>query len=79
VPSPDSPADTTPTAPGDVSREARRLLDQAAQAFADADAALRAGDPVEYARRIQAGRQLFDQARRAEAPTATATSPPDGG
>ena len=73
------PAGTTPTAPGDVSGEARRLLDQAAQAFTDADAALRAGDPVEYARKIQAGRQLFEQARQAGAPTPTATSPPDGG
>jgi uncharacterized membrane protein (UPF0182 family) len=73
------PADTTPTAPGDVSSEARRVLDLAAQAFAEADAALRAGDPVEYARKIQEGRQLFEQARQATTGTPTATSPPEGG
>ena len=55
--------ETTPP-PGDISSEARRLLDQAAQAFADADAALRAGDPVEYARKVQEARRLFDQARQ---------------
>ena len=73
------PPDTTPTAPGDVSGAARRLLDQAAQAFAEADAALRAGDPVEYARKVQEGRRLFDQARQAGTPTPTTTSPPGGG
>ena len=67
-----APPDTTPTAPGDVSGETRRLLDQAAQAFAAADAALRAGDPVEYARKVQEGRRLFEQARQATtAPPAT--------
>jgi uncharacterized protein len=70
------PPDTTPTAPGDVAGEARRLLDQAAQAFTAADAALRAGDPVEYARKVQEGRQLFEQARQATTPTAPS---PDGG
>jgi len=68
--------DTTPTAPGDVSSEVRRLLDLAAQAFAEADAALRAGDPVEYARKVQEGRQLFEQARQETAGTPTATPPP---
>ncbi len=70
------PDDTTPTAPGTVSREARRLLDQAAQAFAAADAALRAGDPVEYARKVQEGRQLFEQARQATTATPPVTSQP---
>jgi hypothetical protein len=73
------PPDTTPTAPGDVSAETRRLLDQAAQAFTEADAALRAGDPVEYARKVQEGRQLFEQARRAATATPAPTPPPDGG
>ena len=74
------PADTTPTEPGDLSGEARRSLDQAAQAFAAADAALRAGDPVEYARKVQEARRLFEQARQATTgATTTATSPPDGG
>ena len=73
------PPDATPTAPGDVSVAARRLLDQAAQAFTEADAALRAGDPVEYARKVQEGRQLFDQARQATTPTPTTTAPPGGG
>ncbi|HEX2172904.1 MAG TPA: UPF0182 family protein, partial [Dehalococcoidia bacterium] len=65
--------------PGDVASEVRRLLDQAAQAFADADAALRAGDPVEYARKVQDGRRLFEQARQAAGRPAAATPPPDGG
>ena len=73
------PGGAAPTAPGDVSSEARRLLDQAAQAFAEADAALRAGDPVEYARKVQEGRGLFEQARQVTTPGPTATSPPDGG
>ena len=73
------PPDTTPTVPGQVSSEARRLLDQAAQAFTAADAALRAGDPVEYARKVQEGRQLFEQARQATTGTTQATTPPDGG
>ena len=75
------PPDTTPTDPADptVSGEARRLLDQAAQAFTEADAALRAGDPVEYARKVQEGRQLFDQARRSATATPTPAPPPDGG
>jgi uncharacterized membrane protein (UPF0182 family) len=70
--------DTAPP-PGDVTAEARRLLDQAAQAFAAADAALRDGDPVEYARKVQEGRRLFDQARQAAGRSPAATPPPDGG
>ncbi len=70
--------DTTPP-PGDVASEARRLLDQAGQAFADADAALRDGDPVEYARKVQEGRRLFDQARQAAGRSPAAPPPPDGG
>ncbi len=58
---------TTPTPGGPVSEEARRLLDEAARAFTEADAALRNGDPVEYARKVQEGRQLFDRARQATA------------
>ena len=69
-----SPA-TAPTAPGDTSSETRRLLDQAARAFAEADAALRAGDPIEYARKVQEGRHLFEQGRQATS-TPIATSPP---
>lgn len=38
-----------------------------------------AGDPVEYARKVQEGRQLFEQARQAATGTPTATSPPDDG
>jgi hypothetical protein len=76
-PAPDPVDGATPTVPGDVSDEVRRLLDQAAQAFAEADAALRSGDPVEYARKVQEGRQLFDRAREAAAGT-SATVPPPG-
>jgi uncharacterized membrane protein (UPF0182 family) len=50
----------------DGSDETRRLLDDAAAAFAAADAALSAGDPVEYLRKLQEGRRLFDEARTAE-------------
>ena len=67
--------DTAPPASGGISPEVRRLLDRAAQAFADADAALRSGDPVEYARKIQEARQLFEQARQEAARTAAATPP----
>jgi hypothetical protein len=67
-----------PTLPGGVPADVQRLLDQAARAFADADAALRAGDPVEYARKVQEGRQLFERARQAAAGTPTTTPPPRG-
>lgn len=61
--------------------EARRLLDEAARAFAAADAALTSGDPVEYVRKLQEGRRLFNQAREAGASagsgaTTTTTNPP---
>lgn len=69
-----------PVAPGGVSEEAQRLFDQAAQAFAAADAALRDGDPVGYARHMQEGRDAFERARRADTPTtSTTTAPPPGG
>jgi uncharacterized membrane protein (UPF0182 family) len=58
---------TAPTTPGSgtgVAPEIARLLDQAAQAFAEVDAALRAGDLEEYARRERDGRAAFDEARR---------------
>ena len=45
--------------------EVQQLLDEAARAFADADAALRAGDPVGYAQKMQEGRAAFDRALRA--------------
>jgi uncharacterized protein len=69
------PGTSTPTVPGGVPDEVRRLLDQAAQAFADADAALRNGDPVEYVRKVQEGRQLFERARQAAAGSTPTTSP----
>ena len=45
---------------------------------AAADAALSAGDPVEYLRKLQEGRRLFDEARTAADASATgpATSAP---
>ncbi len=63
-----------PGAPGDVAPpdEVRRLLDDAARAFAEADAALRNGDPVRYAAKVQEGRQAFDRAREAAARAAAA-------
>jgi len=72
-------SDTAPPGTGDVvPDEVRRLLDEAAEAFAEADAALRNGDPVAYAQKTQEGRQAFDRARDASArsTTTTATPPP---
>jgi uncharacterized membrane protein (UPF0182 family) len=48
-----------------VSEEVRRLLDEAGRAFAEADAALRNGDPVAFATKVQEGRQAFERARQA--------------
>ncbi|HUP72181.1 MAG TPA: UPF0182 family protein [Acidimicrobiales bacterium] len=61
----------TPSGSGGLSEEARRLFDDAARAFAEADAALRAGDPVEYARKTKEGRDAFEAARQAVASSTT--------
>jgi uncharacterized protein len=66
---PGTPA--TSVLPGEV----RRLLDDAARAFTEADAALRSGDPVAYAAKVQEGRQAFDRAR--EAAARAAVPPPE--
>jgi uncharacterized membrane protein (UPF0182 family) len=58
--------------------EVRRLLDEAARAFAEADAALRAGDPVGYAQRMQEGRLAFERALKA-GPGGGAQAPQPGG
>ena len=68
----EGPGDGVPGdgAPGDgagISDEAARLLEQAAQAFAEADAALRNGDAVEHLRKLEQGRRLFEDARREQA------------
>ena len=42
--------------------EARRLMAEAAAAFSEADAALRDGDPVLYATKIEEGRNAFQRA-----------------
>jgi uncharacterized protein len=78
-PAGDATGGTLPPPTGDLPSEARRLLDDAARAFADADAALRAGDPVEYARKVQEGRRLFEQARQTSGRSPAGTPPPDGG
>jgi uncharacterized membrane protein (UPF0182 family) len=59
-----------------VPEEVRRLLDEAGRAFAEADAALRNGDPVAFASKVQEGRQAFERARQAagRTPAATATA-----
>jgi uncharacterized membrane protein (UPF0182 family) len=72
-----------PGAPGPegLTDEVRRLLEDAARAFAEADAALRSGDPVGYAAKVQEGRRSFERAREAAArPAASpaAFSPPPG-
>jgi len=59
-----------------ISDEVRRWLDEAAQVFAEADAALRDGDPVAFAQKMQEGRRAFDRAREASAPSTT--TPPPG-
>ena len=66
-----------PGAPTAVSEEVRRLLDEAGRAFADADAALRNGDPVGFATKVQEGRAAFERARQAAArePTTATTVP----
>lgn len=68
------PSTGEPT-PGDVGGpEAARLLDEAAAAFEAADAALRAGDPVDYARKIEEGLELFNRARQAGSTATTTTT-----
>ncbi|MGF1599173.1 MAG: UPF0182 family protein [Acidimicrobiales bacterium] len=54
--------DASPDASPDLSSEARQLLSDAAAAFAEADAALLAGDPVLYATKIEEGRTAFNRA-----------------
>jgi hypothetical protein len=72
-------SDAGPPGTGEVvPDEVRRLLDEAAQAFAEADAALRNGDPVAYAQKTQEGRQAFDRAREASARSTTTTTPQPG-
>jgi len=71
--------EASPGAPSAVSDEVRRLLDEANRAFTDADAALRNGDPVGFATKVQEGRQAFERARQAAGrapPTPTAISAP---
>jgi uncharacterized protein len=69
---PGTPGTTAPT------EEVRRLLDAAARSFADADAALRSGDPVGYATKVQEGRQAFERAREAASrePSPASAAPP---
>ncbi len=74
-PSTQSSSEGAPETTGDVSDEAEQLLDQAAQAFAAADVSLREGDPVGYARHMQEGRDAFERARQADAPTTTIPKP----
>ncbi len=66
---------TDPGAPAVVSEEVRRLLDEAGRAFADADAALRNGDPVGFATKVQEGRAAFDRARQTAAREPTTVTP----
>jgi uncharacterized protein len=67
-----------PATPGTpvLADEARRFLEEAGRAFTEADAALRNGDPVTYATKIQDARRAFDRAREAAARvTAPAVQP----
>ncbi|HEX2048638.1 MAG TPA: UPF0182 family protein [Acidimicrobiales bacterium] len=68
-PGPQDPA--APSPPSAMPEEVRRILDDAARAFAEADTALRNGDPVGYATKVQEGRQAFERARQAAARDAT--------
>jgi len=64
-----------PGGPSAVSVEVRRLMDEAGRAFAEADAALRNGDPVTFASKVQEGRQAFERARQAAGREPTAPAP----
>jgi uncharacterized protein len=70
-----APGPDTPGGPA-VPDEVRRLLDEAGRAFAEADAALRNGDPVLFATKVQEGRKSFERARQAPSapPAVTAAS-----
>lgn len=60
---PDGGDGEAPTPPsGDVDEQIRALLEQAAERFAAADAALRAGDLARYEAEIAAARALIEQA-----------------
>jgi hypothetical protein len=72
------PPDEPPRSGDGLPAEVRRLLDEAAGAFAEADAALRAGDPVRYAQKMQEGRLAFDRARRAASGGSPTPAPPRG-
>jgi uncharacterized membrane protein (UPF0182 family) len=81
-PSPGPQDPGTPGPPPVLSDEVRRLLDEAGRAFSEADAALRNGDPVAFATKVQEGRQAFERARQAAGrdlttpTTVTATAAP---
>jgi uncharacterized membrane protein (UPF0182 family) len=80
----EGPVDDGPPGPGTgeegpaaLGEEATRLLDEAALAFADAERALRDGNAVEYARKVEEGRDLFERARDAAGlppPTSSTTT-----
>jgi hypothetical protein len=73
------PSEQPPGPAEELPREVRRLLDEAARAFAEADAALRAGDPVRYAQKMQEGRAAFERALRAGAGGSATPAPEPGG
>jgi uncharacterized protein len=64
---------------GTVQDQIRDLLDQADQAFADADEAQRDGDLVEWARLIEQARSLIDEAIGLASETAAEGSGSEGG
>jgi uncharacterized protein len=67
---------TTPTTPGTNNPAAQNLLNQAAQKFTDADAALRNGDLATYQADIAAGEGLVRQAQTLLSGSSTATTTP---
>jgi uncharacterized membrane protein (UPF0182 family) len=74
----ETPPDTTPDQPGTGS--VQDLLDQASEAFQQAEAALRQGDFAEYERLIERAAALVDQARGTgdSGPAPTTTTQPPG-
>lgn len=70
-----APGPATPDGPA-LPNEVRRLLDEAGRAFAEADAALRNGDPVLFATKVQEGGQAFERARQAAAANPAVTTAP---
>ncbi|HEV8565126.1 MAG TPA: UPF0182 family protein [Actinomycetota bacterium] len=70
-----APPPTGPSAGGVVPSDLQSLLAQAAQAFADADAALKNGDLAGYQAAVKRARDLIERARAGTGSTSTSGKP----